>query len=144
MTAREAKRSVARTVTNRFVNPLVRALIERGAFPANWCLLETTGRRSGLPRRTPVGNGMRDGRFWIVTEHGWASDYVKNIAVAPRVRIKCGSRWYAGTARILPADDAQARLRELRRPLNDSVLRVMGTEQLVVRVDLDDAGAPGA
>ena len=133
------KRELARTLSNRVFNPVVRALGDRGLLPPQVCLLETTGRRSGQPRRTPVGDGLRGHQFWIVTEHGWASDYVRNLALAPKVRIKRGRRWYHGTAHILPGDDPRARMRWLRRPLNDLSVRAMGTEQLVIRVDLDDA-----
>lgn len=134
---RDAKRELSRAVTRTLVNPPVRGLIERGAFPPNWALLETTGRRSGRAIRTPVGNGLRDGVFWIVTEHGWAADYVKNIQRDPRVRVKVGRRWLSGTARILADEDPYARLRALARPLNDALLLLVGTEQLVIRVDLD-------
>ena len=134
---RDAKRRVARLVTNRLVNPLVRPAIQRGLLTPAWALLETTGRRSGQPRRTPVGNGLRGDTFWIVTEHGWSADYVRNIQADPRVRVKAGPRWRSGTAHILPDEDPYARLRELRRPVNDAALLAVGTEQLVIRVDLD-------
>lgn len=131
------KRSIARFLTNRLVNPIVRPAIERGWFPPTQALLETTGRTTGRPRRTPVGNGLRDGVFWIVTEHGYASDYVKNIQKDPRVRIKLGRRWLSGVAEIVPNDDVAARLRMLSRPVNDAALRLVGTEHLTIRVDLD-------
>lgn len=124
-------------MTNRLVNPGVRALIERGLFPRAWALLETVGRRSGLPRRTPVGNGLRGDVFWIVTEHGWHADYVKNIVADPRVRVKIGRDWLSGTAVILEDDDPFARLRRLKRPVNDSMLLAVGTQALTIRVDLD-------
>ena len=38
---------------------------------------------------------------------------------------------------ILPDDDPVARMRWLGRPLNDATVRLVGTEHLVVRVDLD-------
>lgn len=136
---RDVKRTVARFTTNRLVNPLVRRGIERGVLDSAWALLETTGRTSGQPRRTPVGNGLRGDRFWIVTEHGFASDYVKNIQANPRVRVKVGGAWRTGIATILPDDDPYDRLRRLRRPANDAALLAVGTEQLVVRVDLDPA-----
>lgn len=132
------KRRVARFVTNRIVNPLARPLIERGWWPRTHAVLETTGRKSGEPRRVPLGNGLRDGSFWIVTEHGYAADYVKNIQANPRVRVNVGGRWHTGTAQILPDDDPLARLRWLRRPVNDSMLRLVGTQQLTIRVDLDE------
>lgn len=133
----EAKRIAARFVTNRLVNPLTRDLLERGLWPRTQALLETTGRRTGLPRRVPVGNGLRGESFWIVTEHGYAADYVKNIEADPRVRVKVGRDWHEGVARILADDDPQARLRWLRRPVNDAMLRLVGTEQLTIRIDLE-------
>jgi deazaflavin-dependent oxidoreductase (nitroreductase family) len=133
----DRKRRVMRTVTNRLVNPLVRRAIEVAPFNTGWALLETTGRRSGAPRRVPVGDGLRGDTFWIVTEHGWGASYVRNIEADPRVRVKAHGRWRAGTARLLPDDDPYARLRWLGRPLNDTLLLVVGTQQLTVRIDLD-------
>jgi deazaflavin-dependent oxidoreductase (nitroreductase family) len=131
------KRRLARFVTNRIVNPVVRPLVRRGLVGSGTALLETTGRRSGQPRQTPVGNGLRGEVFWIVTEHGWASSYVKNIEANPRVRVQVGRRWYEGTAQILPDDDPYQRIRALGRPVNDAALRLVGTQHLVIRVDLD-------
>ena len=137
MDARRTKRRVAKFVTNRLVNPVVRPLLDRGLFPQTHALLETTGRRSGLPRRVPLGNGLRGDTFWIVTEHGHAADYVRNIKEDPRVRVKVGRRWRPGTATILSDDDPYARMRALGRPVNDTALRMVGTQHLTVRVDLD-------
>ena len=131
------KRRFSRFVTNRFVNPVMRRLLEHGLAKRSHALLETTGRKSGLPRRVPVGNGLRGHEFWIVTEHGYAADYVKNIQRDPRVRVKVGRRWQAGTAHLMPDDDIGARLRFLRRPVNDALVRIVGTEQLTIRIDLD-------
>ncbi len=122
-----AKRAAMRFVTNRLLNPVVRPLLERGLWPRTQALLETTGRKTGSPRRVPVGNGLRGDSFWIVTEHGYAADYVKNIQTQPRVRVKVG-RWYEGTALILPDDDPRERLRWLGRPVNDTLLLLVGTE----------------
>ena len=131
------KRKVARFVTNRLVNPGVRRLLEAGVFPKTHALLETTGRRSGMPRRVPIGNGLRGEVFWIVTEHGRSAHYVKNIEANPRVRVKVGLRWYEGTATICEDEDPERRLKELRRPVNDTMLRLVQTEKLVIRIDLD-------
>ena len=73
----------------------------------------------------PVGNGLRGATFWIITEPGRRSDYVKNIEKDPHVRVKVGRRWYAGTAHILPDDDPAQRMRRLRRRANDTVVRVV-------------------
>jgi deazaflavin-dependent oxidoreductase (nitroreductase family) len=132
------KRAIGKLFSKHLVNPIVRPLLERGLMPASQALLETTGRKSGVARRVPVGNGLRGDTFWIVAEHGYHADYVRNIQQDPRVRVKVGRKWRSGTAQVLPDDDPRARMRALRRPLNDALVRMVGSEQLVVRVDLDD------
>ena len=99
-------------------------------------LLETTGRVSGLPRRTPLGGRRIGDSFWLVSEHGEKSQYIRNIQADPRVRVRIGGRWYPGTAHPPPDDDARARLRPLPR-LNSTAVQALGTELLTVRVDLD-------
>ena len=135
----DRKRRLSTFVTTKLVNPGVRFMLEHGVAPKSVALLETTGRRSGQPRRTPVGNGLRGDTFWIVTEHGRRAAYVRNIEADPRVRVKVGRRWYEGTAAILADDDPRERMRALGRPANDSMVRLMGTEHLTIRVDLDRA-----
>jgi deazaflavin-dependent oxidoreductase (nitroreductase family) len=131
------KRAVMKFVTNRLLNPIIRPLLIHGLWPRTQALIETTGRVTGRPRRVPVGNGLRDDSFWIVTEHGYGADYVKNIQHHPRIRVKIGQHWHTGTAHILPDDDPIARLRWLRRPVNDAFLLKIGTQQITIRVDLD-------
>lgn len=99
-------------------------------------LLETTGRTSGLPRRTPLGGRRVGDSFWLVSEFGERSQYVRNIRADPRVRVRLRGRWHTGTAHLLPDDDTAARLRALPR-LNSAAVRVIGVGQLTVRVDLD-------
>ena len=135
--ARDRKRKLSTFITVKLVNPGVRFLLDRGIAPKSVALLETTGRKSKQPRRTPVGNGLRGDRFWIVTEHGRRAAYVKNIEADPRVRVKVGRRWYEGTAHVLPDDDPIERMRTLGRPANDSLVRLVGTEHLTIRIDLD-------
>ena len=137
MPGEDRKRRISKATTVKLVNPVVRRLLEHGLMPRTHALLETTGRKSGQPRRVPIGNGLRGDTFWIVTEHGWGSAYVKNIQADSRVRVKVGRRWRAGTAHILPDDDPYERMKMLRRPANDMTVRLVGTEHLVIRVDLD-------
>ena len=137
---RPLKRKLSKLVTRRLVNPVVRRLAERGWMPRTHALLETTGRKSGLPRRVPVGNGLRGDTFWIVTEHGRHADYVKNIEADPRVRVKVGRTWHEGTAHLMPDDDVRARMRQLNRPANDAMVRLVGSDLMTVRIDLDAGG----
>jgi deazaflavin-dependent oxidoreductase (nitroreductase family) len=132
----DRKRRASTFLTVRIVNPFVRRAARSGLAGGSVALLETTGRKSGQKRVTPVGNGLRGDVFWIVTEHGWSSAYVKNIQADPRVRVKVGRRWRSGTAHILPDDDPYERMRMLKRRANDLTVRLVGTEHLVIRVDL--------
>jgi hypothetical protein len=55
-------------------NRLTRWALRRGLAPKAFALLETVGRRSGLPRSTPIGNGLvGPDTFWLVAAHGWQS-----------------------------------------------------------------------
>ncbi|MBC2907225.1 nitroreductase/quinone reductase family protein [Streptomyces cupreus] len=103
----------------------------------NHTLLETTGRTSGLPRRTPVGGRRIGDSFWLVSEFGERSQYVRNIRVDPKVRVRIHGRWHEGTAHLMPDDDPVARLRTLPR-FNSAAVRVIGARLLTVRVDLTD------
>ncbi len=100
-------------------------------------LLETTGRRSGLPRLTPVGGRQVGREFWLVSEHGRRSQYIRNIMANPEVRVRIKGRWHRGVAYPLSDDDPHARLRRLPR-LNSATVKAVGTDLLTVRVDLLD------
>ncbi|MGH3723916.1 MAG: nitroreductase/quinone reductase family protein [Mycobacterium sp.] len=124
----DLKRRVVHTVQKYLVNPVGRRL------PVT--MLETTGRSSGQPRRTAIGGRLVGNEFWLVSEHGEHSDYVRNIKASPAVRLRIRDRWRTGTAHLLPDDDAAARLRQLPTG-NSAVVRAVGTDLLTIRVDLD-------
>lgn len=100
-------------------------------------LLETTGRKSGEPRTTPLGGRRVGDEYWFVSEFGDRSQYIRNIMANPNVRVRLKGRWHRGTAVLLPQDDARARMRELPR-YNNVGVRAFGTNLLTVRVDLID------
>lgn len=66
---------IVRAIQRRVVNPLVRLLFRAGINPLGLAILETRGRVSGQPRRTPVGNGRVGDEFWIIAEHGRQAGY---------------------------------------------------------------------
>lgn len=112
-----------------------------------YALLETRGRKTGKPRRTPVGDGRIGNEFWLVAEHGMKAGYVRNIEHDPRVRLKLreGLRyhWHTGTAHLLLDDDPRERQRWLATQLpssagNARAVRLLGTQLLSIRIDLGD------
>jgi deazaflavin-dependent oxidoreductase (nitroreductase family) len=140
------KRRIVHVLQKYLFNPPVRLLFDIGLARPGYALLETIGRKSGKPRRTPVGDGRVRGQFWIVAEQGMKAGYVLNIAHNPRVRLKIReglrSRWHTGTAHLLPEDDPRERQRWLaiEKPGsagNAKLVRFFGTQLLTVRIDLD-------
>ncbi|MCV7259077.1 nitroreductase family deazaflavin-dependent oxidoreductase [Mycobacterium shimoidei] len=126
--ANSLKRRVVSTVQRLVANPVARRL------PIT--MIETIGRKSGQPRRTPVGGRLVGNQFWLVSEHGQHSQYVRNIKANPAVRVRIRGRWRSGTAHLLPDDDPIERLRNLPG-VNSALVRAMGTDLLTIRVDLD-------
>jgi deazaflavin-dependent oxidoreductase (nitroreductase family) len=111
-----------------------------------YALLETKGRKTGKPRRTPVGDGRIGNQFWLVAEHGMKAGCVLNMERNPRVRLKVGeglrTRWHMGTAHLLRDDDPRERQRWLKSQLpssagNSRAVGLFGTQLLTVRIDLD-------
>jgi deazaflavin-dependent oxidoreductase (nitroreductase family) len=135
------KRRASTFLSAKLFNPLVLAAARAGLPTPSVVILETTGRRSGQPRRVPVTRMLEGDTLWIVTEHGRKAAYVRNIEANPRVRVRAGRRWRTGTARVVDDADWRALQRRMPNKLNSAMVRAMGTDHLVIRVDL---GRPGA
>ena len=133
------KRGASTFLSARIFNPLVRAAARAGLPTPSVVILETTGRRSGQPRRVPVTRMLEGDTLWIVTEHGREAAYVRNIEADPRVRVRIGRHWLSGTARVLADDDWRERQRRMPNKVNSAAVRLMGTQHVTVRVDLDRA-----
>ncbi|MGH2713154.1 MAG: nitroreductase/quinone reductase family protein [Thermoleophilaceae bacterium] len=139
------KRRASTFASHRLLNPFVKTAAGAGLPLPGVVILETTGRRSGEPRRTPVGKAIDGATLWVVAEHGRRAGYVLNIEANPRVRVRIGRRWRHATARVLPEDDWRARQRRMPNRANSAMVRLMGSDPVTVRVDLDPEGAaPGA
>jgi deazaflavin-dependent oxidoreductase (nitroreductase family) len=137
------KRAMARIFEKYVANPQLRFALRKGLAPPNFALLETTGRRTGQARQTPVGGGLDGDTFWLVSEHGSRSQYVQNLLAEPRVRVKTHGRWHAGRATLVPEDDARSRRRTLDRThgingrIDGMIFRTMATDPVTIRIDLD-------
>jgi deazaflavin-dependent oxidoreductase (nitroreductase family) len=132
MSRGDRRRRAAVMVFWRLTNPFARRL----AFLMPWLVvLETTGRRSGKPRRTPLARGPIEGDVaWLIAVHGRHSTWVRNLESSPQVRLQVGLRWRTGTASLLPLDpQALERFNFYAR----SGPRTLGIDPLLVRVDLD-------
>lgn len=140
------KHRVVHILQKYLLNPPIKILLALGLAPPGYAFLETIGRKTGKPRRTPVGNGRVGNQFWIVAEHGMQAAYVRNLAANPKVRVKVREglrmRWLTGTAYILKDDDPRERQRWLGKEKpgsasNSSAVRMFGTDLLTIRIDLE-------
>jgi deazaflavin-dependent oxidoreductase (nitroreductase family) len=133
------ERVVGRTV----VNPLVGALDRAGIRSALVVDLETTGRRSGQPRRVPLTGSADHGGVWVISQHGHRAGWAHNIAAEPRVRVRVDGRWRTGSAKFHPADDVRARARSFgRRKVSGAAavlaMRTLESDPISVRITYDD------
>jgi deazaflavin-dependent oxidoreductase (nitroreductase family) len=139
------KRLVVRPFQRYILNPTIKALLWLQILPLGIAIVETTGRKSGRLRRTPIGEGLEGDIFWVLAEHGRHANYVRNIETNPQVRVRVRRRfiplWLNGVATIMEDDDPHARQRQLlrRHPLrivNVALVRAWGTDLLTIRIDL--------
>jgi len=139
------KHRIVHRLQKYLLNPPIKLALAVGLPLPGYALLETKGRKTGKPRRTPVGEGRIGNQFWLVAQHGMKAGYVRNIERDPRVRLKLRSglrtRWHTGTAHLLPDDDPRGQ-RWLASDLpssagNSRAVRLFGTQLLTVRIDLD-------
>ena len=61
-------------------------------------LLTTEGRKSGLPRVTPLQYEEMEGKIVIASARGTKSDWYRNILVNPNVTVRVKSREFNGLA----------------------------------------------
>lgn len=143
---RTVKRRLARGLERRLVNPVNRAMLGSGRLGATYAVLETTGRRTGLPRQIPVANGLDGDIFWLISAHGQHANYVHNLLANPRVRVGLARdgelHWRAGTARLVLDDNTRVRQRELSRGrfgyrIDAVLLRAIATDLATIRIDFD-------
>jgi deazaflavin-dependent oxidoreductase (nitroreductase family) len=89
-------------LSNIFVAPMFRLL----PMPRGFILLTVTGRKSGKPRRRPVRAVRRSDTLYPCAILGERSDWLRNVRVEPRVRVKIGGRTRSGRAREV-TDEAE-------------------------------------
>ena len=92
------------------VNRIVRALLRLGWGPAATYLLVVPGRRSGVPRSTPVTLVEDDGRRWLVAPYGEVA-WVRNLRAAGCATLSRGGHVEAITVREVGVDEAAPVLR---------------------------------
>lgn len=101
--------------TRAVLNPAVKAMTRLGLSVWGSRILETKGRQSGQPRRTPVNLLTVDGQEYLVSPRG-EGQWVRNVrADGGRLVLICGRHRQERLARELPDSEKPPILRSYLR-----------------------------
>jgi deazaflavin-dependent oxidoreductase (nitroreductase family) len=92
-------------------------------------LLTVRGRKTGLPRTTPVAIGEIAGRQWLLCPFGDV-DWARNLRAAGGAMVRSGNARYTITARSLDRDQRIEFFRDMLHPY----LRTHGAAALIHRL----------
>jgi deazaflavin-dependent oxidoreductase (nitroreductase family) len=70
--------------------------------------LTSTGRRTGLPREIEIWFTRRNGRYYVIAEHGERAQWVRNLRANPSVRVRAAGLTFQARARVVDAAAEQA------------------------------------
>jgi len=110
-------------------------LLERGMGPKRLVLLlTTTGRKSGLPRVTPLQYEEHGGNIYIASARGVKADWFKNLQADPQVQYRIGGQSTAAVAEPITDPGRIADFLELRLRRHPVMIRlIMRAEGLTFR-----------
>ena len=126
------------------MNPVVAALDRVGIRSSLVVDLETTGRKSGEPRRVPLAGRADETGVWVISQHGRRAGWAHNISADPRVRVRMNDQWRSGTATFEPDDDVRARARsfggngKISQSATAFTMRAMESDPISVRITFGD------
>jgi deazaflavin-dependent oxidoreductase (nitroreductase family) len=124
------------------MNLRIAANYRKGLGPTGVVLLLTTvGRKSGLPRTTPIQYEKIDGAYTVGSARGPQADWYRNVLANPRVEVQVKKLSFKGTAEAVSdparvADFLAYRLK--RRPIFIGLtMRLEGLPIFFKRADLE-------
>ena len=144
--ARKAQRKFKfeRRMGRIVMNPVVAMLDRVGIRSSLVVELETTGAKSGQPRRVPLAGRTDDDGLWVISQHGRRAGWAHNIAANPQVRVRMNNEWRSGTATFEPDDDVRSRARsfggtgKLSQSATVLTMRAMESDPISVRITYND------
>ena len=125
------------------MNPLVAALDKIGVRSQLVVELETTGAKSGQPRRVPLAGRADDNGLWVISQHGRRAAGRTTSPPTRKVRVRIDNQWRSGTATFEPDDDVRARARsfggagKLSQSATVLTMRAMESDPISVRIAFD-------
>lgn len=105
---------------------LAEKIFGAGKGPAQLVLLlTTTGRKSGLPRVTPLQYEEVDGAFYVASARGPAADWFRNVVANSHVTVQIRTNQFEGLAEPVTDPCRIADFLELRLRRHPIMLRLM-------------------
>jgi len=123
-------------------NPIARRVLKTGALMGPNALITVRGRKSGVPRTTPVAIVEIDGRRWVIGTFG-DTNWVRNLRAAGEATVSVGRRREDVKAAELVGEDRISFFRDVLTPyvkrlrIGTLLLSVLGARDIVD----DPAGA---
>ena len=110
----------------RFLPPRIAYSLGLGSLVGSFVLLlKTTGRKSGLPRVTPLQYDEIDGIIYVGSARGVKADWYRNLAEDPNVEVTVGTRKIKGYADLISDSVQIADFLELRLKLHPKMVGAM-------------------
>ena len=136
----------ARTIYHRMkaLNARMIANYKRGFGPTRMVLLlTTTGRKSGLPRVTPLQFEEVDGEYYVASVRGQEADWYKNILANPNVHVQIRRREFDAIAEPITDPERITGFLELRLRRHPFMIRLImhlfdGLPLRFTRADLEN------
>lgn len=95
---------------NRILTPFIRSRLPMGTRRAPMAILTVPGRKTGIPRSTPVALASR-GDGWLLISVNGITDWARNLRSAGKATITMRGQDLEVTARELPSHEAAPLLR---------------------------------
>lgn len=108
------------------LNTRMMANYKRGFGPTRVVMILTTiGRKSGLPRQTPLQYEEVDGDYYIASARGSDADWFKNIVAKPNVHVQIRDLEFDATAEAVTDPGRIADFIELRLKRHPIMIRLI-------------------
>ena len=99
----------------RGLNPrIMRVNSSRSSFKRRVLILITTGRKSGLPRKTPLQYELENGGVYVASARGCQADWVRNILVDSNVEVELEDLHFHAQSQVITDSTQISEFLEMR------------------------------
>ena len=117
-------------------NPIARRILRAGPLLGPNALITVRGRKSGVPRTTPIALVALDGKRWVIGTFG-DTNWVRNLRAAGQATLTVGSNRTEGLAQELDVEEGTRFFREVLGPyvrrlrIGALILSILGAKEIL-------------